>query len=100
MKILKSIILLTGITFSSLSIGSFQGEMDSTDRYNTVRSGLTVFIDAGTGCHYLSNGGGEIIPRMKYNSKQPQMVHHVCTGHEGEEALRKVNRIKARELSE
>lgn len=48
---------------------------DDTDDYeNSVRSGLHLRVDHGTGCQYLETTGGGITPRLDFDGR------HICTG--------------------
>ena len=48
---------------------------DSTDRGHLKRSGLRLYIDATTGCHYIKGGMfGQMIPRLDKDGE------HVCDG--------------------
>lgn len=53
---------------------------DSTDPPGG-RSGLRLYIDEATGCHYLAPVFGSATPRMGANGQQ------VCTGRAGETAM-------------
>ena len=54
-----------------------RGPRDSTDTPDN-RSGMALYIDAKTGCHYLGDGRGGLIPRLDSNG------NHVCVGFEWE----------------
>ena len=50
--------------------------IDSTDMSKSNRSGMSLYIDNLTGCHYLSTLFGGLTPRMDRNG------NHICTGPE------------------
>ena len=50
--------------------------IDSTDISKTDRSGMRLYIDNLTGCHYLAPFLGGLTPRLDGNGDQ------ICTGHE------------------
>lgn len=50
---------------------------DSTDS-DSARSGLSLHVDAKTGCHYLGTARGGITPRYDRDG------NHICTGPEKE----------------
>lgn len=50
---------------------------DSTDS-GSARSGLSLHVDARTGCHYLGTARGGITPRYDRDGT------HICTGPEKE----------------
>jgi hypothetical protein len=43
---------------------------DTDDQANSKRSGLTLTIDRGTGCHYVGGMFGGVSPRLDANGKQ------------------------------
>jgi hypothetical protein len=49
---------------------------DSTDSGIFSRSGVSLRIDYGTGCHYLEGAGGGLTPRVDKEG------NHICTGEE------------------
>lgn len=53
---------------------SFFSPTDATDKSRWNRSGMSMYIDHGTGCHYLAGGGffGKqvLIARVDKNGKQ------------------------------
>lgn len=59
-------------------IRSYPGYDDTDDVDNRVRSGMALFIDHGTGCHYLASRGflgyTTLIPRVD------TFGEHVCKG--------------------
>lgn len=58
-------------------LSSVKYPYDSTDDFrNKIRSGLTLYIDNLTGCHYLSKPWGELLPRRDAHGK------HICIGQE------------------
>ena len=50
-------------------------DYDSTDK-GRDRSGLSLFVDNMTGCHYLGNEHGGMTPRLDQNGS------HICSGHD------------------
>ena len=60
------IVILLGVSYFSPT--------DATDKSRLDRSGMSMFIDHGTGCHYLAGGGffGKqvLIPRLDKEGKQ------------------------------
>ena len=52
-------------------------DYDSTDKGFT-KSGLGLYIDNATGCHYLTAGFSGITPRLDNQGK------HICSGYEFE----------------
>lgn len=66
----KSILLWIAIM---LAVSYFM-PTDATDKSRLERSGMSMFIDHGTGCHYLAGGGffGKqvLIPRLDREGKQ------------------------------
>lgn len=81
-----SFLLLVSILGMSYAYAEYENKkpIDSTDPPDG-RSGMHLYIDNKTGCHYLSNGyplkwlPSQIIPRMDKTGKQ------VCDGREDEE---------------
>lgn len=61
--------LVMQIIYASLFIGR-----DSTD--GERRSGMSLHVDAMTGCHYLASQYGGMTPRLDERGR------HVCTGEE------------------
>lgn len=57
-----------------LIVLDFMRPIDSTDKSRLDRSGLSLYIDNETGCHYLSVqsglfGKGQLIPRLDKDGK-------------------------------
>lgn len=49
--------------------------LDSTDRNRLKKSGLGLYIDNATGCHYIQGGiFGNMVPRLDKNG------NHICAG--------------------
>lgn len=65
LKIIIGSVLLTFV----LAILANQTPFDDSDRPPN-RSGLSVRIDARTGCHYLGNGSQGITPRLASDGRQ------------------------------
>lgn len=65
LKIIIGSVLLTFV----LAILANQTPFNDSDRPPN-RSGLSVMIDARTGCHYLGNGREGITPRLAPDGKQ------------------------------
>jgi len=64
--IVLTILVTIGITFV---MHRPYDSTDSTDK--SERSGLELFIDYGTGCHYVATAWGKALtPRMNANGKQ------------------------------
>jgi len=55
----------------ALETGGFFSKGDDTDNLkNKERSGLILYIDYGTGCHYLKSGAFDsLVPRLDKNGK-------------------------------
>ena len=52
---------------------------DTTDRSRLKRSGLRLYVDTKTGCHYIKGGMfGQMVPRLGADGKQ------ICGGWEYE----------------
>lgn len=65
------------ITFMLIVTISILSPTDSTDKSRWNRSGMSLYIDNGTGCHYLTLSSGflgkaTLIPRMN------SYGNHVC----------------------
>ena len=74
-KFAKKTFLLAAFCYGVVVIIGLAGgrfDYDSTDN-GKKRSGLSLMVDAQTGCHYLSAGGG-ITPRISRSGV------HICNG--------------------
>lgn len=67
-NVFSAILAVVGaIVLASLLV--LPGPVDDTDASALQRSGLSLYIDARTGCQYLSTGRG-LTPRLNENGKQ------------------------------
>lgn len=67
--------LLVVIYFSIALLG-YCHSTDSTDVGRHDRSGMSLYIDNLTGCHYLAGWTGVLVKRLDRTGR------HVCTGQE------------------
>lgn len=80
MKLSDKIFTLFIVAFILMLIFTRTASYDTTDNQDAgIRSGLTLYIDHATGCHYLSTGGlfsssSSLVPRLNRDGK------HVCIG--------------------
>lgn len=84
-KFAKKVFLLAACCYGVVVIiGHIGGrfDFDSTDS-GRERSGLSLMVDAQTGCHYLSTAGGGITPRLNRTGA------HVCQGKKTKNEARK-----------
>ena len=51
-------------------VGNWTTPLDSTDKSNKHRSGVTLITDYGTGCQYLETNFGGITPRLNADGTQ------------------------------
>ena len=78
-------LLLLLVSNVALASQGLVGETDSTDYSSSQRSKMVLYIDAATGCHYLSLGTSQIstlIPRMSTTGQ------HICGGLVEEQSLK------------
>jgi len=70
--------MITLTVLALILVVDFLRPTDDTDKSRFKRSGMYLYIDHGTGCHYLAGDGffGKqvLIPRLDKNGK------HVCEG--------------------
>jgi len=74
---MKIYLYIIAVVIMTLMYISFRA-IDSTDKSATQRSGMTLYIDNMTGCHYLGALFGGVTPRLDNTGKQ------VCTGYQDE----------------
>jgi len=71
--ILIAVLLLVVFTSPKVvKVGNWWSKYDDTDNLKgKEKSGLILYIDYGTGCHYLKSGAFDsLVPRLDKNGKQ------------------------------
>lgn len=68
---MKGLFIFAFVMSVLLIVGHFQN--DSTDN-GKKKSGMGLYIDNATGCHYLSSPFGQLIPRLDRHG------NHICGG--------------------
>lgn len=68
--VVPGLLLMIAFSWAGDSLG--WREADDTDLSTSVRSGVALRVDHGTGCQYLETSQGHIIPRVDASGK------HMC----------------------
>jgi hypothetical protein len=79
MGIMIAVVLLVIFTSpKTVKFGSWFSKYDDTDNLaKRQRSGLILYIDYGTGCHYLKSGAFDaLVPRLDKNGNQVCEYQH------------------------
>ena len=72
---------VAGIIFIVFLVKYCAGDFDEDTTDGATRSGMTLHVDALTGCHYLGGQRGGLVPR------RDSVGVHICVGYSDDSAV-------------